>query len=169
MPSGGGLVHRSFPWGAVTGMRWAGSATGCAVALAATWRYSAGKGVLDDQIVALAVGVTLLVVVGCSHASMVLQGRRAVGARRARLLADSVATIAATATRRPAEDPGSTLLAVRGLGRFHRPECPMLDGREAVEASEASHRASGRTPCGVCGPRGTALRHDDPTQLLEVT
>lgn len=169
MPSGGRMVSRTFPWGVVTGVRWMGSAIGCAAALAATWRYSAGKGVFDDQIVALAVGVTLLVVAGCSHASMVLQGRRAVGARRARLVTDSVAAIAALAADRSSEDTTSMLLAARGLGRFHRPGCLMLDGRNAVAASETRHRAAGRTPCGLCGPSGATVRDDDPTMLMEVT
>jgi hypothetical protein len=98
--------------------------------------------------------------------SWILSGRRALGERRAALLARMAA--AAPADRpdlaRPTagDEPGLLAagldvtedfpVAVAGLSRYHRPGCPLTAGRAAERAALLTHVQAGRRPCGICTP-----------------
>jgi hypothetical protein len=44
----------------------------------------------------------------------------------------------------------TTLVSASSMTRYHRPDCPLVSGKEVRPLSEARHRARGRRACHVC-------------------
>ena len=144
-----------WPVGAVTNL-YAATLFGLAAVVAGWWGAS-GAGRVSGQLAWLNAAVAGVVVAGTANVVWVLRGRRAVGLRSRRLLghlaADAPHAGVASAGAAAGSPPdGESLLAVSGLGLFHRAGCAMLAGKPATPASSEEHRRAGRAACGVCRP-----------------
>lgn len=77
-------------------------------------------------------------------------GRRAVTARRVRVLGlvprQSAEAVAHVTSVSP------VLVGGEGLARYHRSDCPLAAGRNWPVLDAAQHASEGRKPCGVCRP-----------------
>jgi hypothetical protein len=142
------MSAQASPWDRPDVVRWAVTLCVGAAISAAAWWLASDRVQFGDQIPFASVGVAGLLVASYAHLSWLLQGRRAVGARRLFLLGEP-------ATRRAAltaESGDAVLLAVDGRARYHRSGCPLLDGRATTPGARGAHEAAGRRPCGVCRP-----------------
>lgn len=95
-----------------------------------------------------ALAVVGLMVGSLASSGWLLVGRREVGRRRAR-----VARSAASLFDRPEIHGESDALRVATtvMTRYHRAECSMVRGKDAVPASIADHHRAERTACAICG------------------
>jgi hypothetical protein len=114
-----------------------------------SWYDVSGKTIFDDQKPGIDIAIAALVVSCALDALFVLAGRRAVGLRRAQLLASIPVPRKRTGAVAPAL---AGLVAGDGLTRYHRTSCQFVEGRGWPTTSLAEHQAAGRTPCGVCAP-----------------
>jgi hypothetical protein len=118
------------------------------------WYGVAGKGVFDDQVGWLTAGVAILLVTLYSLSSLVIRGRRAVGERRSRLIADEIGDIlprlSASSQNREAVLEGDDVAVVAGLSLYHLPDCPMVVGRGYRRLPVGSAVQQGIEPCGIC-------------------
>jgi len=124
------------------------------------WHGTSGAVEVRHQVPWLDVGVAGVVLLGAGNAGWILRGRRAVGARRARLLplepgavAAAAPVAAASETAVVAPDPsGARLVSTAAMTRYHRPDCELVVAKAAVAATRDEHVAAGRRACGVCQP-----------------
>jgi hypothetical protein len=107
---------------------------------------------LSARVAWINLGVVGLLVAGAGNTFWLLAGRRAVGERRAMLLADGGPRPGELGADGEAEAATTRLVALRGATRFHRPDCPLVSGKTVTTAARARHEQAGRRPCGVCGP-----------------
>ncbi|WP_019874108.1 hypothetical protein [Sporichthya polymorpha] len=120
---------------------------GCAV-WAIGWYRVADEGAFDSQIAPFNLAVLGLALVCASYVLWFVGGRRAVDTRRRVLLGDD-----ARLTAREATEAGVGPDLFVGAERlYHRPECPMTQGRSWVATSRADQLEAGREPCGWCEP-----------------
>jgi hypothetical protein len=144
-----GYSPSQSPWSAEDLLRWAVLAVaGAAIAVAGWWEAS-GKVRFDGQVPFANVALVGLVIGAYAQLAWLLRGWRAVAERKAILLSHPV----------PGDDLEATgggsperIVAVRGLSRYHRSDCPMAVARPVVAASKATHETEGRQPCGICRP-----------------
>lgn len=133
------------------------------------WLGAASTARLSHQYAWTAVAVGGLLVAGFGNALWLLAGRRAVGIRYRRLLAEGVGAPGAVAT--PGEDgdaaPASperarsadgagetadTLVIGAGMTRYHRADCMLVRGK-AVRRHRSGRKSDARArPCGICLP-----------------
>ena len=91
-----------------------------------------------------------IIVAGVGNAVWLLTGRRAVGLRRR--------TVANAIERRyrgraqPIAEQTTTLVAAKGMTRYHRADCVFVAERRVTANKRQTHESRGRTPCGVCRP-----------------
>ena len=150
------MRFEASPWDRQAVVRWTATVAFGATTSALAWWLAADRLEFDDQIPYASLGVAGLLLAGYAHLSWLLQGRRAVGLRRLFLLGDP-------AVRRSAEvtalrSGGPIFHAVDGRARYHRPGCPLLEGRATVSGSRALHEAAERRPCGVCDAEAVEQR-----------
>jgi hypothetical protein len=150
-----GQLERVFPWGVEAGVRTVVLTAGCGLGLGAAWWEVAGQGVFSRQIGWLTAGVMLLMVSLYALTSLVVRGRRAIGVRRSELLNDGIlgvlATLSISAPTLVRVEPDRTdVLVAKGLGLFHRPECPMVASREIERMSRLDAETDGLARCGIC-------------------
>ena len=144
---------RALPWTDEELFRWLVTVVLAAGLCVAAWWAAAGHARLRDQIAFANFAVAGLVLTCYAHAALFLRGRRAVGARRRALLTEPPehsGSRSAADSRQFCSQNG--FVAGDGLGRYHRPDCPLAAGRDWSEAARADHDAAGRRPCGVCRP-----------------
>jgi hypothetical protein len=122
--------------------------------IALAWYGAAGTAKLSTQLAWVNVGAVGVAVLGTGNVLWLLAGRRAIGARRARLLRiDSVAsTIALSRSADVAPLPDGELVASVAMTRFHRATCLLASGKDMKGATRKAHERAGRRPCGVCRP-----------------
>jgi hypothetical protein len=139
-----------WPVGAVTNL-YAATLVGLAAVVAGWWGAS-GAAKVSGQLAWLNVTIAGVVVAGTANVVWILRARRAVGMRARRLVGHLAgdAPHAGVASAEAAD--GESLLAVSGLGLFHRAGCAMLAGKPATPASSEEHRRAGLAACGVCRP-----------------
>jgi len=143
VPTGGPV-----PWRLVDLLvLWATLAVGALLLVLAWWGASATAD-QSSQIAWINLGVAGVIVSGVGSVLWVLKGRRAVGARRLRLLPEDAWPQQAAA----AEPAKPRLVTAAGLTRYHVESCPMVTGKRTRPASAGRHRAAGLHPCGVCRP-----------------
>jgi methylphosphotriester-DNA--protein-cysteine methyltransferase len=53
--------------------------------------------------------------------------------------------------------PARKVFTVDGADLFHRKECSMVDGKDAVEITPAAARKQGLRPCPLCAPAPAQL------------
>jgi hypothetical protein len=49
-------------------------------------------------------------------------------------------------------DARPVIVASADVARFHRPDCPLVRGRNTEAADPSEQVALGRVPCGACRP-----------------
>jgi hypothetical protein len=130
---------------------WVTVAVGATLLMLAWWGASATASG-SSQVAWIDIGVCGLLVAGVGITSWVFAGRRAVGARRMRLLPDALHATARAADAPSVDERGGRLVTAAHLTRYHRAGCPMVAGKSVRAATEARHRAAGLEPCGVCLP-----------------
>ncbi|MPY79407.1 MAG: hypothetical protein GEV04_13150 [Actinophytocola sp.] len=112
------------------------------IAIAAAWFGASGSATVSHQTAWLNLGVAGFAVFAGGTCLWLLRGRRAVGERRATL----VAVEAAPPVTAPVDATASWQF-VRGTGmrKLHHPGCPLLTGKPVEPAEPADGE-----PCGVC-------------------
>jgi hypothetical protein len=128
----------------------AGVAVGAAVFTVA-WVGASGHAELDDQKGWLAVGVFGFFLAVAAQGLWIVRGRRAVAGHAARVMGDVAALTPALETTRPASAV-EQLVAADGMRRYHRPDCPIAQGRGWSPLPRPAHESAGRTACGICRP-----------------
>ncbi len=123
------------------------------------WYGASGSDRMSTQVEWADAAVAGALVATAGNVLWILSGRRAVGLRRARQterlerfteLAPSADVALATSTREiPVID---ILVAAKGLSLYHRPDCPLVDGRHVRQFNPSSSRSLAKEPCGVCLP-----------------
>jgi hypothetical protein len=148
-PAGNPVAHQPYPWLVSDLFRWFGLLGLSAAGLAVAWWGASGTARVNGLITWVNVGVVAVVVGGLGNMTWLLQGRRAVAARRRRLLPN----VPAATTRTPAApvpDRDEVRLAVPGTSRHHRAGCAAVAGKAVERMSAAEHERAGRRPCGLC-------------------
>ena len=118
--------------------------------LLAGWYVAAGRLLFHDQVGAANVAVAGIIVAGVGNGVWLLTGRRAVGLRR-RTVANAIERRYRSRPPRIAEET-TTLVAAKGMTRYHRPDCVFVAERRVTANKRETHESRGRTPCGVCRP-----------------
>jgi hypothetical protein len=117
-----------------------------ALVMLASWFGASGTTKLSTQIVWLNVGAAGVVLAGTAIALWLMVGRRAVGLRVQGL----IGRLAAPPVE--ARRDSARLVAGPRMTRYHREDCPLVQGKRVRPASAAQHQRAGRLPCGVCAP-----------------
>jgi hypothetical protein len=112
------------------------------------WIGASGERRLSLQVAWVNLAVVGSAVAAAGQASWLLQGRRAVGVRRHQVLPDR------ERPRRPAARPTARVAATRvvalaGSGRYHRPDCLLVAGKDLDDVDATR---DGLQPCEVCRP-----------------
>jgi hypothetical protein len=113
------------------------------------WRASASQASLSREIPWLNVGVIAVVMGAAADVAWLATGRRAVLARRRRIIADAIVV------DRPEPSPTASTsgwVYIAGGSRAHRPGCILVTGKQAAPVDPAALRAAGRhlRRCEVC-------------------
>jgi hypothetical protein len=107
-----------------------------------------GTPTLGHQLGWLNLAIFGLAVAGVADGALVFFGRRAIGRRRLRVIADvAVETPTVTATK----GKGSTWVWVPGTSRAHEPACPLVAGKRTETLDAARVRSKSLQRCEVCG------------------
>ena len=146
----------SVPWPLAELIRVYALNAAAMVALLAAWWAAAGTVRNTSQVTAVAVAVTAVVFSGSGNAVWLMVGRRAVGMRRTELRARLEALVQVLEDEGPIAYPEPalptrSLVTLPKATRYHRPECPLVAGKAAIEWSAADGDVR-RNPCGVCLP-----------------
>jgi hypothetical protein len=121
------------------------------VALLVTgWYMAGGRLLLHDQVPGANVAIAGIIVAGVGNAVWLLTGRRAVGMRR-NVVGAAVEERYRSRPRRTAV-VATTLVAAKGMTRYHCPDCVFVAERRVTANKRETHESRGRTPCGVCRP-----------------
>ena len=116
-----------------------------ALLLLIAWYAAAGRDDAGDQLVFVSLGMLGAGVGWVAVGDWVLHGRRAISARRVRLLGD--------APPRPTEAAKSPALVAGPDGKwFHRSDCLLVDGRGWNASPRPAHEKAGRAACPGCRP-----------------
>lgn len=135
-----------YPWRVEDLLRWYAVLGLSLLGLAIAWWGISGTVSLSRSITWLDVAVLCLVASGLANTRWLLQGRRALAARRQAELPDAAEL--RVLLQRPVAD--GIRVAVAGASLHHRPVCQAVLGKPVEEASAADHEHSGRRPCGLC-------------------
>lgn len=139
--------RQPYPWRVEDLLRWYAVLGTSLIGLTVAWWGVSGTVDLARGITWLDVAVVALVVGGLGNTRWLLQGRRAVAARRRDELPDAL-ELGRTRPWPAAED--ELRVAVPGTTRHHRRGCPAVTGKPGQELAVAEHERAGRTPCGLC-------------------
>jgi hypothetical protein len=117
------------------------------------WFEASGDLTIRAQIPWVNVGVAGIIVAGAGNLLWLLTGRRAVGELRRRLTVRLPgAGSAASSVRAQPDMELGVFVAGTGMTRYHRPDCPFVEGKRVTVASEDGHLSAGRVACDVCIP-----------------
>ncbi len=123
------------------------------------WYGASGSDRSSTQVECVDAAVAGALVATAGNVLWILSGRRAVGLRTARqterlerfmeLEPAAEAGLAASTREKPVID---SLVAAKNLTVYHRPDCPLVDGRHVRRFNPSSSRSPAKEPCGVCLP-----------------
>jgi hypothetical protein len=122
-------------------------AAGGAAALVTAWWGSGNEATLSGQVGWLNLATVGLVVAQCGAGALLLFGRRAIGARRRRLLA----SLADAPPQAVEASIASEWAWIPGTRRAHRPGCQLVRGKAADMVDGDGIRRRGLQRCEVCG------------------
>ena len=159
------VLQGTSPWGSaqrvVVSVGW--TLALCTVGFA--WFATSGEATLGHQVRWVTVAAGGVMLAGAVSGAWLLAGRRAVGLRALDALplpdegdlADVVdlRVKAVLSTAPPASDGAAAsaeLVAAPGMRYFHRPDCPLTQGKAVATAARNEHVRLGRTACEVCRP-----------------
>ena len=115
------------------------------VLVVASWFFAAGRADAGDQLVFVSLALIGALVGMAAVVGWIVRGRRALSARRGRLLG----------TAPPARaDAARAVDLVAGPGGrwFHRSDCLLVDGRGWSASPRREHESAGRLACPGCRP-----------------
>ena len=139
--------------------------TGVGVALiAVSWFGAADATAVETQVRWVNAAVVGVVVLGAGNALWLLTGRRAAGQlRRTVVDSDQLARRLTALSQRADRREAGVAAPVAGqhMTRYHRPDCPLVAGKQVTSGSVTTHVKRGRRPCGVCLPDGVVLVRSD--------
>jgi hypothetical protein len=148
--AGEGTAHRAnTPWGPVDAVRIATlNVVGLALVLSG-WVLASGQLLFKHQVTGANVAIAGIVFAGVGDGLWLLSGRRALGVRKRTL----TSAIEHTPWKpRAVEATQPTLVAAKGMTRYHRPDCAFVAGRRVYSRKRETHENQGRQPCAVCKP-----------------
>jgi hypothetical protein len=139
--------RQPYPWRVEDLLRWYGLLLVSLVGLSVAWWGISGTASLARGITWLNVAVLCVVASGLANMRWLLQGRRAVAARRRNDLIDLLSLRRSSVEPGPADDVRVT---VAGTRRYHHPHCQAVAGKPVQPGGVADHEQAGRVPCGLC-------------------
>lgn len=118
------------------------------------WLGVSGTARLSHQYGWTSVAVAGLVIAAFGNGLWLLGGRRAVGVRRRRLLADAPEGAVEVATPIASSSPTSDdrLVTAPAMTRYHRSGCMLVRGKDVHPHVPARGGTSAARPCGICRP-----------------
>jgi hypothetical protein len=138
--------RQPYPWRVEDLLRWYAVLCLSLLGLAVAWWGISGTVSLSRSITWLDVAVLCLVASGLANTRWLLQGRRALAARRTAELPD--AEELRRLLRRP--QTAGLRVAVPASSLHHRPDCQAVVGKAVEAAPGEDHERSGRRACGLC-------------------
>jgi hypothetical protein len=123
-----------------------------AVLIAISWYQVAGQLTTRDELAWLNVGILGVAVAGVSNAMWLLRGRRNIGLARVMILPDVPPRSATRWSDRLSEDLENQPVASAAMTRYHRPSCPLVEGKRTSATSRRDHERAGKIPCELCEP-----------------
>ncbi|MCW2607854.1 MAG: hypothetical protein JWO60_2547 [Frankiales bacterium] len=166
LPAAGTVA--SQPWAPGDALRLLVLQVAGAFTVLGAWVGTAGSSRLSHQFAWTSLGVVGFLLAAVGTAAWLLTGRRAVGLRLARLLSECAVTrdsYGRSAPARLADEPSSVrvappssdgLVAVEGAGRYHRPGCVLVRGKDVLSQAREDHLDAGRRACELCTPEQEA-------------
>ena len=124
-----------------------------AAVLFIAWMEGSSELLARQQEPWLNVGIAAVTVSGALNALFLMEGRRAVSARRARAFA--TASLRTRNGSRPvllSGVPAPSFGASTTMTRYHRPACPLASGKAIELHTRDIHESAGRRPCAICQP-----------------
>ncbi|WP_019877541.1 hypothetical protein [Sporichthya polymorpha] len=106
----------------------------------------------DDQVPGINLAIVGVVLANAAGALLLLAGRRAVLARRVRVLGAVPKVVEEVEVVTVVPAASGSLIAGEGLVHFHRADCVMASGRDWPAVDRSVHEGAGRIACGVCKP-----------------
>jgi len=140
--------RQPYPWRVEDLLRWYVALGLSLLGLAVSWWGISGTLRLSRSITWIDVAVLSLVVGGLGNTRWLLQGRRAVAARRRTELPDAAELLGRRRVQPSYDD--DVRLAVAGTRRHHSTACPAVQGKDVEQATSQEHERAGRVPCGLC-------------------
>lgn len=141
-----GRSAATSPWSASWLLALLATAAVGGVTLVISWYFAAGEGVLAAQVPWLNVAVGATVLSGLGNCAWLLCGRRSVGElRRSLLVAAPAGNDDEDAVLPHVPAGGPTWVRAPGMRRIHRPNCPLVAGKNMVEVDALADEA-----CGIC-------------------
>ena len=139
------------PWSVAGRFRLIGFVAVGAAAIVAGWFFAAGRNDPGDQLIFVSLGLFGLACEMSGVGRWIGDGRRSVGSFRRQLLGVAVSRFEQRNV--PAERPSSPDLVGRSGGRWiHRPDCPLVRGRQWESFPAGSQPRAGRQACPACRP-----------------
>ena len=123
-----------------------------AVLIGISWYQVAGQLTTRDELAWLNVGILGVAIAGVSNAMWLLRGRRNIGLARVMILPDVPPRSATRWSDRMAEDLENQPVASAAMTRYHRPSCPLVEGKQTSAMSRRDHERAGKIPCELCEP-----------------
>jgi len=123
-----------------------------AVLIGISWYQVAGQLTTRDELAWLNVGILGVAIAGISNAMWLLRGRRNIGLARVMILPDVPPRSATHWSDRLAEDLENQPVASAAMTRYHRPSCPLVEGKQTSAMSRRDHERAGKIPCELCEP-----------------
>jgi hypothetical protein len=137
-----------------------------AALLIGAWVAVSDELVFTRQVPQLDVAVIATMAGGVANLLWIAHGRAAVRRRKANVLRQVGVVLPATLAGNQGQAPspaavgtGLELVAAARMTRYHRPDCPLVDGKPVHPISSPSD--TGRRPCGLCRPTGESASGEE--------
>jgi hypothetical protein len=122
------------------------------VLIIVSWYQVSGESTMRDQLAWVNVGIIGVAIAGVSNGLWLLRGRRHVGLARVLVLPDRAPRATADWSDRLTEDLENRPVAGASMTRYHRPSCPLVEGKSTAATTRRAHERSGRVACELCEP-----------------
>lgn len=122
------------------------------------WLGMSNERLVEGQLPWVALAGAGALIAGLSNASWLVAGRRTVAERQAAIFGARLPVLVARLSPGAGvevaakAESSSDLVATQTMLRYHRPWCPLADGKNVVAATRTEHERCGRIPCEACRP-----------------